>query len=823
VAELRTWWSGVDPGLTRLRLASIAVAAMVLAVGVMSAVRALGGYSVTVVLFAAVLAMVSNLSVNEPDPARRRATTAWMVLPACASVAAGTLLAPHRIPADVVFVVIMMVAVWVRRFGPRGTALGMAAFMGYFFTQFLGATVAELPWLLLAVLVGVLSTLVLRTWLFVERPERTLDRLLRALRARVHALLREVAKLLSEEPDADDDPERWLADLRRARARLNDTALLIADQLDRAAERRADEDGEPDQLTLLVLDAELAAERLAVATSRMLAGPDPVDRPARAALTAGVRWLEVATAAGASPAVTAAGRTGAEGAVAGLVQDVGQQAPDRVQRVAFAVTRLAEALDLIAVRSPGEPAAGRAIGHTDGTGGGGHDPAEGPGRRAEGADDRAEETDDRAEGRAQVGAGDQTDRETDDRAEDGIQDRAGDRAEHGTEDRAHDRAHDRAGDRAHDRVGDRAHDRVGDRAEDRNGDADPPRRELALATRQTVQVGVATSLAIIAGELVSPSRWYWAVITAFVVFAGTTSRGDLLSRGLQRLVGTVGGVLAGMALAALIGGAPLPALVLMFVCVFLALYLMRLSQALMAFWITTVLALLYGLIGQFSTHTLLVRVEETAIGATLGILAGFLILPKRTRDVFAEALDAVVDAADEVLAAAADRLTGRPTDEPPVVLARRMGTALGDLRARVRPLDNPLPGRRGRTSYHRALRVLTAVDHYARATARASLVVSDPGWAPTLVPAVDQARANVRALCGLVLHREHDKPTSAEELIDAAEGHAARAEPPTRRHTELVVTRMVRRLDQVVVGFAADLGEPVPGAAAGATDGRKIR
>ena len=38
---------------------------------------------------------------------------------------------------------------------------------------------------------------------------------------------------------------------------------------------------------------------------------------------------------------------------------------------------------------------------------------------------------------------------------------------------------------------------------------------------EAVQVGVATSLAIVGGELLSPSRWYWAVIAAFVVFAGT--------------------------------------------------------------------------------------------------------------------------------------------------------------------------------------------------------------------------------------------------------------------------------------------------------------
>ena len=67
-AELRTAVAGVDPGLERLRLAAIGSASMLLAVLVMAAVsRALTGQPVTLLIFAAVLAMISNLAVNEPD------------------------------------------------------------------------------------------------------------------------------------------------------------------------------------------------------------------------------------------------------------------------------------------------------------------------------------------------------------------------------------------------------------------------------------------------------------------------------------------------------------------------------------------------------------------------------------------------------------------------------------------------------------------------------------------------------------------------------------------------------------------------------------
>jgi hypothetical protein len=301
---------------------------------------------------------------------------------------------------------------------------------------------------------------------------------------------------------------------------------------------------------------------------------------------------------------------------------------------------------------------------------------------------------------------------------------------------------------------------------------------LALSTRQAIQVGVATSLAIIGGELLSPSRWYWAVIAAFVVFAGTTSRGDVLTRGRDRVLGTIGGVVAGMALAFVVNGAVVPSLVLLFVCLFLAIYLVRVSPGLQAFWITAVLALVYGLTGQFSVETLVLRVEETAVGAALGMLAGFLVLPTGTRAAFGQALDAMVDAVHAVLDTAVDRLLGRPVAAAPVELARDMDAALVVLRQRGRPLDSPFPSRRGRSSYARALRVFGSVDHYARLLARLSDTVRAPDWAETLSPAVARIRTNVDGCARLENRRP--RVLSAGPEVDAAEARRPGAPPGLR-------------------------------------------
>jgi hypothetical protein len=720
--ELRTRVTGVDPGLTRLALAGVATASMVLAAGVMSVVRLLTGQAVTVVVFAAVLAMISNLAVNEPDLGRRRVTTALMLPPAAGSIALGTLLASNRIVGDVVFVAVMILAVWIRRYGPRGFALGMAMFMPYFFTQFLQAKAAQLPWLMLAAAVGIGSTLLLRCWLLAEDPDKVLRRLLRAFRAHVHAVTTAVIDVLLAPAEDRRAIDAALRDVHDRRVRLNDTALLLVDRLERRRDARDDDedtrdDPETERLDVDVMDVELAAERLAVSTRRLADDPEregPLDAEVRRRLVAGVRGIGAATATGTPPAVRESLLAGARRSVAPLTAESSGEQRDRAQRVAFAVTRLADALDAARVAADVEVQAG----HRGA-------PAEEPEEAAKDQDDDTDDTDDRG---------------------------------------------------------------------------------LALSTRQAIQVGVATSLAIVFGELVSPARWYWAVVAAFVMFAGTASRGDVLTRGWQRLVGTVGGVVAGMLLAFLVGGHFVVTLVLLFVCVFLALYLLRISQGLMAFWITAVLALLYGLIGQFSVETLVLRVEETAVGGALGALAGFLVLPKKTRTAFVEAFDDTVDAIDDVLCAAADAITGRPPVAPPVELAREMDDRLGTLRQRAKPLDSPLPWRRGRGGYQRAVRVLTAVDHYARALARLSDRIVAPGWAVTLDPAVDRVRANIDGLRELLDGAEDPAEVrSAEQLVDAAEAWAARADDPTLRPALLAAVRALRRIDQIVVRLDRDL------------------
>ena len=319
--------------------------------------------------------------------------------------------------------------------------------------------------------------------------------------------------------------ETVLERLYRARRRLNETALLVEDQLERTPPPGL-AGLENDLLALRIVDTELGLERLGVAVRRLArtgapGGEDADQRATPLALTAlrtGLAHLGRALRAPVPHRRILAELSDARGAVAGLVADT-RRGHERVQRAAFAVRRVADSVEYAQRDAPARP--GEAT----------TDDLVLPGLPRPATPE--------AVAREAAGDGIGMGRpDTDPTAPSG---QAG---------RGHDRGDDDAG--------------------------------LLLTTRQSIQVGVGTTLAIVGGELLSGQRWYWAVIAAFVVFANTSSRGDLLSRGWGRLVGTVGGIAAGMGLAAITSGHTVLSLVLLFACVFLALYLVRSRPGMLA-------------------------------------------------------------------------------------------------------------------------------------------------------------------------------------------------------------------------------------------------
>jgi uncharacterized membrane protein YccC len=152
-------------------------------------------------------------------------------------------------------------------------------------------------------------------------------------------------------------------------------------------------------------------------------------------------------------------------------------------------------------------------------------------------------------------------------------------------------------------------------------------------TRLAMQVALGSSLAIVAGSLAPPHTWFWAVLTAFIVFNGTASAGEALRKTWARVVGTAIGVGAGFILVDFVRGHPKVEIALSLAGVFLAMYTFRISYGVMTFFVTATVAMVYDLVGRPTGQLLDARLIETIVGAICGGAAATLVFPLRTRDI----------------------------------------------------------------------------------------------------------------------------------------------------------------------------------------------
>lgn len=724
----RTWTIGSDPGLLRLRLATRTTIALACSLLVMYVLTSAAHQPLTVALLGAVITMIAARSVNEPDPRQQRITMALLPLPAALSIAAAALLTPYQLASDIVFVVVVFVAVYVRRFGARGRALGMVAFMAYFFNLFLRAGVHELPWMILAVLVGTLCTFLMTTYLLPDRPERVLQATIRSLRARMAIVVDTTADVVRN----GRLEERRHRRLRVRIARLNETALMVQDQIEDKANPAALWLGQGgDQLAPWLYDAELAVEWVAIAGIRAASEELEIPPATRGDLAAALTELAWAIGLPNSAGLTRA---------ANQAQDILDRQPEPpCEPHHAAVRRLALAIISAATAT--------------------------------------------SEVREQI--------------------------EHAVTDGATTRDPDEAVAGA---------DSAPDSGSD--PDSDPESNEAAHGllptTRQAIQASVAASLAIVFGDLVSPARWYWAVIAAFVVFAGTNTWGDILTKGWQRLLGTVLGVPCGILVATLVAGDRTASLVMIFVCLFCAFYFMQLTQSLMAFWITTMLALLYGLLGQFSFDVLLVRIEETAIGAVVGCAVAILVLPTNIGTVLRQDTRDFLAELSALIATSIATMFNHDLPESPTEQARQLDRKLQQVRATAKPLLAGVAGFAGRRSIQRRLRLFRACDRYARILARRSEQYRNPDCPQDLAAAVtaaaNQIQRNIDSLVATLDGAHAPSVVSAADALDAAEALARQHDstftptasgPDTQRHPS--VLHPLRQIDRAIVASATHL------------------
>lgn len=216
---------------------------------------------------------------------------------------------------------------------------------------------------------------------------------------------------------------------------------------------------------------------------------------------------------------------------------------------------------------------------------------------------------------------------------------------------------------------------------------------------------------------------------------------------------------------------------------------------------------MYGLLGEF-TFSLLLRIEETAIGAVIGIAAAMLVLPINTRTrtrqdahTFFLTLSELVD----------ESVHGLLDGEPAAVLtdiARRLGRDLLQFRTTAKPLSAGVAGLAGRRTMRHGLRMLNACDRYARILVRSSETRIDvtPELADAITSTATQIRRNVDVL---VTSLEFDHPATVfppTDFIDTAESLARQNDATADRVRLLSALHALRQIDRVVINAAVDLG-----------------
>jgi hypothetical protein len=158
----------------------------------------------------------------------------------------------------------------------------------------------------------------------------------------------------------------------------------------------------------------------------------------------------------------------------------------------------------------------------------------------------------------------------------------------------------------------------------------------------------AALIAMLIGHSVSPERWFWAVITTFVVFLGTRSRGDTVRKTCERVLGTLAGVAVSALLMAMLHGMPVLIVIAMIVCVFGWAYFILTSYGQGVFFITVLVGLIYGELGFAIGPLVEMRVEEVFVGCMVAVAVAVLMMPLRTSHHIDAKVESVLAALNEI-------------------------------------------------------------------------------------------------------------------------------------------------------------------------------
>jgi len=223
------------------------------------------------------------------------------------------------------------------------------------------------------------------------------------------------------------------------------------------------------------------------------------------------------------------------------------------------------------------------------------------------------------------------------------------------------------------------------------------------------------------------------------------------------------------------------------------------------------LALLYSLIGTFTPEVLVLRLEETALGALAGGIAAVLVLPTKTRTIIREDVVEVLTALRQFIGDA----TGLLRDADTVDLidqSREIDKKLADLRKAAEPMTHVIsPYRNQRSELRHLLAILASSAYYARdlaANAEPAMLAADDRLPRTSGRIADNLSRLIAAVGG------SDDDGGGQREVVAGDGLSTHVRP---RHLaegaadpgDAVARRIMAgfdHLDELVVAMARPLG-----------------
>jgi uncharacterized membrane protein YgaE (UPF0421/DUF939 family) len=238
---------------------------------------------------------------------------------------------------------------------------------------------------------------------------------------------------------------------------------------------------------------------------------------------------------------------------------------------------------------------------------------------------------------------------------------------------------------------------------------------LAPYTRTAIQVGVAVAAAIALGDVLSGRRFYWAVIAAFITFMGANNAGEQAQKAVFRVLGTVVGIVIGSLLVHAVGHNANWSITVILLALFFGFYLMRINYAFMVVGITVTVSQLYVDLNEFSNSLLLLRLEETSIGAATAIAAVVFVFPLRTRRVMRIATRAYVESVATLVDHATGHLLGDPHEHVTELRAdaRNIDASYQALVATAQPIRRSIWGEVDERLAS-VMRLASASRHYGR-------------------------------------------------------------------------------------------------------------